>query len=58
MDVLLYKKPERIDRLSSKRELHLTLDGIHLNSKGARIVAEEYSSIINRFLHNSMTTTQ
>lgn len=58
MDVLLYKKPERIDPLSSKRGLHLTLDGIHLNSKGARIVAEEYSSIINRFLHNSMTTTQ
>lgn len=47
-DVFFYKNLERIDRLSSKRGLHLTLDGIHLNSKGARIAAEEYSSIIDQ----------
>jgi lysophospholipase L1-like esterase len=52
-DVLFYKKPDRIDRLSSKRGLHLTLDGIHLNSKGTKIVAEEYSTLINRFILNS-----
>ena len=52
-DVLFYKKPDRIDRLSSKRGLHLTLDGIHLNSKGAVIVAEEYSTLIDRLLFNS-----
>jgi hypothetical protein len=43
-DVLLYKKPSRIDALSEKRGLHFTLDGIHLNSKGAQIVAESGDS--------------
>lgn len=47
-DVLLYKNPLRIDRLSKKRGLHLTLDGIHLNSKGAELVVEEYSAVIKR----------
>ncbi|WP_026909147.1 GDSL-type esterase/lipase family protein [Paucisalibacillus globulus] len=49
-DVLFYKKPKRIDHLSSKRGLFLTLDGIHLNSNGAMIVVKEYSSIIDRVL--------
>ncbi|MFB5089376.1 SGNH/GDSL hydrolase family protein [Psychrobacillus sp. PGGUH221] len=57
-DVLFYKKPERIDRLSSKRGLHLTLDGIHLNSKGALVVVEEYSTLIDQLLYNSKTITQ
>ncbi|MBN3553358.1 SGNH/GDSL hydrolase family protein [Fictibacillus nanhaiensis] len=47
-DVLFYKKTSRIDQLSKKRGLHLTLDGIHLNSKGAQIVAEEYATIIDQ----------
>ncbi|QQZ07640.1 GDSL-type esterase/lipase family protein [Heyndrickxia vini] len=50
MDVLFYRKPSRIDRLSKERGLHLTLDGIHLNSAGAQIVAETYASEIERFL--------
>ncbi len=57
-DVLLYKKPDRIDRLSSKRGLHLTFDGIHLNSNGATIVAEEYASLIDQLLFNKNATTQ
>ena len=47
-DVLFYKNPLRIDRLSQKRGLHFTLDGVHLNSKGAELVMEEYSSVIEQ----------
>ncbi|WP_397538929.1 hypothetical protein [Rummeliibacillus pycnus] len=47
-DVLFYKKSSRIDSLSKNRGLHLTLDGIHLNSAGAQIVADMYASEINR----------
>lgn len=50
LDVLFYKNPTSIDRLSKKRGLHLTLDGIHLNSKGSSIVAEEYGIWINQQL--------
>ncbi|MED1864614.1 GDSL-type esterase/lipase family protein [Fictibacillus nanhaiensis] len=47
-DVLFYKKPSRIDKLSKKRGLHLTLDGIHLNSIGAQIVVDEYAKMIDQ----------
>lgn len=33
------KRPERADRLSRARGLHLTIDGVHLNSRGAQIYA-------------------
>ncbi|MDW0117714.1 GDSL-type esterase/lipase family protein [Sporosarcina thermotolerans] len=46
IDALFYKDPIRIDRLSNKRGLHYTLDGIHLNSRGAALVAEEYARLI------------
>ncbi|AJK86428.1 MULTISPECIES: SGNH/GDSL hydrolase family protein [Lysinibacillus] len=49
LDVLFYKNPLRIDKLSQKRGLHVTLDGVHLNSKGANIVAQQYSSIIELY---------
>jgi lysophospholipase L1-like esterase len=29
------------DQLSKKRKLHLTIDGVHLNSAGARLYKEE-----------------
>ena len=51
-DVLFYRKPICIDKLSKKRGLHLTLDGIHLNSNGAAMVAEEYASMIEKLLYN------
>lgn len=57
-DVFFYKNPARIDRLSSKRGLHLTLDGIHLNSNGALSVAEEYASMIDQLLFDSSGTKQ
>ena len=46
MDVLLYKNASSVDKISKKRGLHLTLDGIHLNSAGAQIVADCYATII------------
>ncbi|WP_242143021.1 MULTISPECIES: SGNH/GDSL hydrolase family protein [unclassified Bacillus cereus group] len=57
-DVLFYKNPVRIDRLSSKRGLHLTLDGIHLNSDGALCVAEEYACMIDQLLFDKSSTIQ
>ncbi|SES24166.1 GDSL-type esterase/lipase family protein [Psychrobacillus sp. OK032] len=48
LDVFFYKKPTKIDKLSKKRGLHLTLDGIHLNSTGAQIVADVYATNINQ----------
>ncbi|WP_227395966.1 SGNH/GDSL hydrolase family protein [Jeotgalibacillus aurantiacus] len=50
-DVLFYKKNARIDKLSKKRGLNFTLDGIHLNSSGARIVAEIDASAIDKFFY-------
>ncbi len=46
-EALFYKSHLKIDELSEKRGLHYTLDGIHFNSQGANIVADEYSSIID-----------
>lgn len=34
------------DNLSAKRKLHLTIDGVHLNSKGAKIFKEEIDKAI------------
>jgi lysophospholipase L1-like esterase len=51
MDIL-YKKPSKIDKVSKERGLHLTLDGIHLNSTGAQIVAETYATKINHLIYN------
>ncbi|MGE8205524.1 SGNH/GDSL hydrolase family protein [Heyndrickxia sp. NPDC080065] len=53
MDVLFYKNPTRIDQLSKKRGLHFTLDGIHLNSTGAAIVADQYASLIERLIYDN-----
>ncbi|WP_010093273.1 SGNH/GDSL hydrolase family protein [Ornithinibacillus scapharcae] len=50
LDVLIYKSTSRIDRLSQKRGLNFTLDGIHFNSKGAGIVAKEYLSMIESLI--------
>lgn len=45
-DVFFNKNESKIDRLSTKRGLKLTLDGIHLNSAGAKIVTDEYAQMI------------
>ncbi|THE09112.1 SGNH/GDSL hydrolase family protein [Bacillus timonensis] len=58
LDVLFYKNPSSIDRISKKRGLHFTLDGIHLNSAGAALVADEYSTMIDRLLFNNHKSIQ
>lgn len=45
-EALFLKNQEKIDRISQKRGLYLTLDGVHLNSKGAKLVADHYAQII------------
>jgi lysophospholipase L1-like esterase len=35
-----------VDNLSAKRKLHLTIDGVHLNSRGAKIFKEEVDKAI------------
>ncbi|RJS58816.1 GDSL-type esterase/lipase family protein [Bacillus sp. PK3_68] len=57
-DVLFYKNEARIDRLSNKRGLHLTLDGIHLNTSGARIVADEYTTVMEYLIYNNSRTLE
>ena len=56
MDVLMYRKASRVDKISKKRGLHLTLDGIHLNSVGAQIVADCYSTIVHDLINENQLT--
>jgi lysophospholipase L1-like esterase len=37
---------EQIDAMSARRGLHVTLDGVHLNSAGARLAAEAFVGAI------------
>ncbi len=46
MDALLLRSQEQIDRKAAERGLHVTLDGIHLNSAGAEIVAEMFLKVV------------
>lgn len=52
-DVFFYKNEARIDRLSSQRGLQLTMDGVHLNSAGAKIVSDEYTNVIRNVIEQS-----
>lgn len=49
-DVFFYRSPKRVDRLATERGLHLTIDGVHLNSHGAGVVVDEYTKVIDQFL--------
>ncbi len=46
LDALTLRADGQIDAKSTKRGLFLTLDGIHLNSAGAKLVAEEFAAVI------------
>ena len=39
LESLFLRSPKRVDRIASRRGLQLTLDGVHLNSSGAKRVA-------------------
>jgi len=47
LDALTLRTGEQIDAKAAERGLRLTLDGIHLNSAGARLVAEEFAAVIH-----------
>lgn len=48
LDALTLRSDAQVDRQAAGRGLHLTLDGIHLNSAGARIVAEMFLEAIGQ----------
>jgi lysophospholipase L1-like esterase len=48
LDALTLRTDEKIDAKAMERGLHLTLDGVHLNSAGAKLVAEEFAAAIGR----------
>ena len=58
MDVLLYKKAQKVDKIAKERGLHLTLDGIHLNSTGAQIVADCYAAKIKDLIYENPVVIQ
>ena len=43
LDALTLRTDEQIDGKAAERGLHLTLDGVHLNSAGAKLVAEKFA---------------
>jgi lysophospholipase L1-like esterase len=47
LDALTLRTDEQIDGRAAERGLHLTLDGVHLNSAGAMLVAEEIAAMIH-----------
>ena len=52
LDALMLRGDEQNDRKSAERGLHLTLDGIHLNSAGARLVADCFMAAIGGVYSN------
>jgi lysophospholipase L1-like esterase len=46
LDTLILRTDEQIDGKATERGLHLTLDGVHLNSAGARLVADALVEVI------------
>jgi lysophospholipase L1-like esterase len=48
IDLATLRSDEQVDRKAAERGLHLTLDGIHLNSRGARLVADRFREVIER----------
>ena len=50
-DAIIFISPAQIDWLAKRRGLHLTFDGLHLNTQGAMQVAQIIKSIIHPSLH-------
>ena len=47
-DILTLRNDAQVDAKAAQRGLHLTLDGVHLNSAGAALVAEAFLEVIER----------
>lgn len=50
IDYFRSKKSRWADKVSNRRNLNLTIDGAHLNSKGAQIYCREISKILDNIL--------
>jgi lysophospholipase L1-like esterase len=46
LDALMLRTDAQVDAKATERGLHLTLDGVHLNSAGAKLVARELTAAI------------
>jgi lysophospholipase L1-like esterase len=46
LDILTLWSDAQVDKQAAKRGLHFTLDGVHLNSAGAEIVADMFSKAV------------
>jgi lysophospholipase L1-like esterase len=51
LDTILLKGKEQIDKKSYERGLIFTLDGVHLNSRGAELVADIFLETIQALEH-------
>jgi lysophospholipase L1-like esterase len=57
LDTLTLRDGEQVDRKAAQRGLHLTLDGLHLNSAGAEIVASAFAEVISNAASQSPEAT-
>ncbi|MFL7793693.1 MAG: SGNH/GDSL hydrolase family protein [Anaerolineae bacterium] len=48
-DILMLRNDAQVDAKAAQRGLHFTLDGVHLNSAGAALVAEMFLKIIDGY---------
>jgi lysophospholipase L1-like esterase len=46
LDALTLRNDEQVDRVAARRGLRVTLDGVHLNSVGARLAADAFVQVI------------
>jgi lysophospholipase L1-like esterase len=47
LDAITLRSDERVDRVATRRGLRFTLDGVHLNSAGARLAADAFARVID-----------
>ncbi|HEX2906657.1 MAG TPA: GDSL-type esterase/lipase family protein [Phototrophicaceae bacterium] len=47
LDALVLRTPAQIDAASAQRGLHLTLEGVHLNTTGAQLVADIFRKALD-----------
>ena len=56
LDIVTLRNDAQVDRRAARRGLHLTLDGVHLNSTGAALVAEAFLRAIE--MHHPHLTSR
>jgi lysophospholipase L1-like esterase len=54
LEALMLRSQERVDRVAAGRGLHVTLDGVHLNSAGAQLVADAFRQALDDRLPNDL----